>query len=414
MKTRTYYPHADLYQPPSSQAAWTCGLRRTRLRFLTVLIALTGVSVVVVRAAAHDADDHGKPQLIEFEVPGAATEISAQCGAICGTQALANNNEGTVIGFYTDENVVPHGFLRTRAGRITSFDAPGAGLGSLLDQGTVPYSINDEGTIAGQYQDPNNVFHAFIRYPGGSFESFDAPDAGTTGFSGTLAYSINAKRDTAGVFVDSGGVQHGFVRQHGELAEFDPPGSVFTMVCEETCLNDSGAATGFYVDANGTAHGFLRLADGTVQSFDAPNSSGTIAASITNEGEIAGYVVDADNVAHGFIRNRNATFAKDIDVPQAFTGPGGGTAVFAIDASEVTIGAYSDTSLANHGFARSRDARFAYFDAPGAGGGANQGTRPSTNNSQGEVAGWWVDPSGLNHAFIWQPEHPQEDAERSR
>jgi hypothetical protein len=80
-----------------------------------------------------------------------------------------------VIGFYTDANVVPHGFLRTRDGWIISFDAPNAGQGVQLDQGTVPYSINDSGAIAGQLQDSYNVFHAFIRYPDGTFDEFDAP-----------------------------------------------------------------------------------------------------------------------------------------------------------------------------------------------------------------------------------------------
>lgn len=36
-------------------------------------------------------------------------------------------------GFYTDTNIVPHGFLRKTDGEIVSFDAPGAGLGYGLD-----------------------------------------------------------------------------------------------------------------------------------------------------------------------------------------------------------------------------------------------------------------------------------------
>ena len=83
------------------------------------------------------------------------------------------------MGFYTDTNVVAHGFLRTPDGKVTSFEAPGAGLGHGLDQGTVAYSINDLGVIAGQYQDSNYVFHGFVRYPDGSFTKFDAPGAGT-------------------------------------------------------------------------------------------------------------------------------------------------------------------------------------------------------------------------------------------
>ena len=41
--------------------------------------------------------------------------------------------------------------------------------------------------------------------------------------------------------------------------------------------------------------------------------------------------------------------------------------------------------------------------APDAGPGAFQGTRPSTNNLQGEVAGWVTTASGGNRGFVWQP-----------
>src|ERR1035438_3250516 len=43
----------------------------------------------------------------------------------------------------------------------------------------------------------------------------------------------------------------------------------------------------------------------------------------------------------------------------------------------------------------------ATFDAPDAGRGAGQGTRPSTNNGKAAVAGWYVDANSLNHGFVW-------------
>jgi len=56
-----------------------------------------------------------------------------------------------------------------------------------------------------------------------------------------------------------------------------------------------------------------------------------------------------------------------------------------------------------HGFERFRDGSFASFDAPGAGTGVWQGTRPSTNNLEGAVAGWYVDEKSVNHGFVWIP-----------
>lgn len=190
--------------------------------------------VAAQESAAHSSAS--QPRLIEFDAP-----VPGQLG----TYAFANNDEGAVVGFYTDGNVVPHGFLRTPAGKFVSFDAPGAGLGEGLDQGTVAYSINDLGVIGGQYEDDMNIFHGFLRYPNGSFVTFDAPGAGTGANQGTLAYSINLEGAAAGIYFDSMSNQHGFVRSFtGEIATFDPEGSVYTMVCEETCLNVEGEATG--------------------------------------------------------------------------------------------------------------------------------------------------------------------------
>src|SRR5271165_7154701 len=149
---------------------------------------------------------------IEFDAPGAAKVSSPACAPDCGTLAQVNNDLGVIVGYYTDEYVVPHGFLRNPDGKIISFDAPGAGLGHGLDQGTVPYSINDLGVIAGQYQDSNYVFHGFVRYPDGSFTTFDAPGAGTAAYQGTFAYVINPEGATAGGYIDGNNLTHGFVR----------------------------------------------------------------------------------------------------------------------------------------------------------------------------------------------------------
>jgi hypothetical protein len=92
---------------------------------------------------------------------------------------LANNVWGTIVGYYTDENVVPHAFIRSPGGSIQSFNAPGAGLGHGLNEGTVAVSINDENEIAGQYEDSKQVYHGFVRFTDGSITSFEAPDADT-------------------------------------------------------------------------------------------------------------------------------------------------------------------------------------------------------------------------------------------
>ena len=48
-------------------------------------------------------------------------------------------------------------------GKITTFEAPGAGTGQL--QGTAGISINAAGVITGTYLDANSAFHGFVRTP---------------------------------------------------------------------------------------------------------------------------------------------------------------------------------------------------------------------------------------------------------
>ena len=153
-----------------------------------------------------------KPGITVIDAPGAAMVSSPACAGSCGTTAYAMNDLGDVVGSYTDAKVVPHGFLRHADGKFISFDAPGAGLGAGLDQGTYAMSINDLGVIAELLQDPSNVFHAFVHDFYGFFTTFDAPGAGTGAYQGTQAFSINLEGATTGFYIDGNNVAHGFAR----------------------------------------------------------------------------------------------------------------------------------------------------------------------------------------------------------
>jgi len=377
---------------------------KQHIRTIVLPIATLGAMAMPAQAPARDPA-FDQSHIIVFDAPNAGTTSVPECAPFCGTQPLANNDEGAIVGTYTDANVVPHGFLRTPSGDFVSFDAPGAGLGANLDEGTVAVAINDFGVIAGQFEDANITFHGFIRYPDGSFVTFDAPGAGAVPGQGqgTLAYSLNLEGTTAGIYIDASGVQHGFVRSpFGKITGFDPPGSIQTGVCEETCLNAAGEITGGYYDASGVQHGFLREPDGTITTFDAPASLGGGGASINDEGTITGYYADTDGMYRGFLRTRDGAISTF-----ALTGPATGavqnTAPFSINLFGAVTGIYFDASFVFHGFSRSADGKIATFDAPGACTSCTQGTRPSTNNAEGQVVGWEADANDLLHGFIWIP-----------
>jgi hypothetical protein len=163
-----------------------------------------------------EQDQHGcthDPKLIEFDAPAAGTVSSPVCAPFCGTTAYANDNLGEIVGYYTDTNIVPHGFLRTRDSHLTTFDVPSAATGP--GQGSAGMSINLLGTVAGVFADANNVMHGFSRSPRGTFATFDAPDAGTVATQpfqeGTRPSTNNLQGTVAGWYIDADGLNHGFV-----------------------------------------------------------------------------------------------------------------------------------------------------------------------------------------------------------
>lgn len=99
------------------------------------------------------------------------------------------------------------------AQHITTFSAPGAGTGA--GQGTGGFGINPQGTVVGSFLDSDNVFHGFQCVSGcaspRTFTTFNAPGAGAGAFQGTITFSINACGVMAGYYVDASNVAHGFV-----------------------------------------------------------------------------------------------------------------------------------------------------------------------------------------------------------
>jgi hypothetical protein len=366
--------------------------------------------------------------LTPFDVPGASFAFSQVCNNAfvftigCGTTPLANNDSGQVVGTYTDAALVQHAFLRDRNGDYTTpipIDAPGAG--GQPGQGTVAFSINNEGVIAGAFQDSNNVYHGFLRFPWGYFEQLpDVPEAGKGAGQGTLAFSINLLgTTTAGIYIGADNTYHGFVQTpSGMVEQFDPRGSVYTYPCEETCVNPVGTVTGTFADSAGP-HGFVLSPSGNITPFDVPNASATLAASINARGAITGYFGVQNNgacvngsqnyIACGYVRYPNGSFVTFADSAVINKAAIIGTEPVSINNAGETTGVSVVSVGGNfvyHGFEREADGHFTHFDAPDAGTGNQQGTRPSTNNSSGEVTGWYINGTPgtyVYHGFVWQP-----------
>lgn len=233
----------------------------------------------------------------EFDAPAAGSGVEQ------GTWGASINDAGTIAGAYTDANYVDHVILRAPDGKLTIFDAPGAGTTGQFQGTEVPtfYGLTPMGAITGWSTDDNNVYHGFVRAPGGELTTFDDPYAGAGPNQGTQPLCMNSEGAVVGVYYDAGYIGHGFLRDSdGKMTTFDAPGALYGTFI--TSNNMAGAITGFYADSSGNVHGFLRTPDGRIKEFDAPGAIyGTYAVGNNSAGAVTGYYVDSGGVSHGFV-----------------------------------------------------------------------------------------------------------------
>jgi uncharacterized membrane protein len=240
---------------------------------------------------------------------GTITSFDVPSG-VGSTYAGAINPEGAITGWYgslqcPNPPIYDCGFLRAPDGTFTSFSPP-SGSYSIN-----PIAINPNGTIIGWYTDvvpPHGdpgATHGFVRTRDGTFTSFDAPGANTFPFQGTLPYGITPEGTITGYYFDVNVVSHGFLRtRDGTITSFDYPGT--TGGTSALAINPEGTITGSYLNAAGAFPGFVRNRDGTFTSFFPPNSNsfGPTPTAIIPSGGIAGFFTDTSNLGHGFLLMR--------------------------------------------------------------------------------------------------------------
>ena len=344
-----------------------------------------------------------------------------------GTFPAAINKRGEVAGHCLDSIGVAHGFVRDAQGRITVFEAPGAG--SRQREGTFVTDINNAGTIVGYYLDSSAVHHGFVREPNGAFTVLDAPGAGagmgppSMGHpelmtrQGTVASGLNDQGTIVGYFMDAKNVHHGFFfNNRGIFIAFDVPGSGGTS---PQSINNSGEITGTYNDPPrvpdngrdrrfwpGPSHGFLRDANGKFTDCDLPSDDASEPQTVDDSGTIVGsYSLNRN----GFVRDAGGTFAmfgvvkrhihpsdstSEVEISACYLGAKGeiqvgtlnedgtssvsnsaklgpgryrGIACANVTESAALVGYYVDGNRTYHGFITDEHGAVATFDAPAEG-----------------------------------------------
>jgi hypothetical protein len=193
-----------------------------------------------------------------FDPPGSTnTEIPSPA---------AINDLGAVTGDYwvcsADlSSCTVHGFIRTPKGEYIRIDVPGAGPDGYSGQGTYPQGINDLGEVSGYYVDTNTIFHGFVRSAAGAIVTFDVPTTCTTAappadcaFEGTFAAGVNLVGTVVGVYYGEDGIGHGFWRAaNGAITRFEVPRPGYSS--QPVSINDFGQITGFAYDPTAATHG---------------------------------------------------------------------------------------------------------------------------------------------------------------
>ena len=261
------------------------------LKFVGKALLIVVILVVTLEGRA--------ASLVTFTVPGAYQ-----------TLAVGVNRSATVTGYFLDVNGVDyHGFVRSFAGIITTFDAPGA------TKKIAPVAINDNGAVTGAFLDATGFSHAFFRTAAGALLPFDAPGVDkTVQYGGTFPTALNASGAVIGNYSATGGIYHGFLRNpDGTFVILDVPGSTGTA---PDGINDSGTIAGQYFDGI-FVHGFVWTALQSFTTFDVPGASDTFTYAINASGTAAGsYAKTGHNLPYGgFLRAPDGTITT-FDVPR--------------------------------------------------------------------------------------------------
>lgn len=285
-----------------------------------------------------------------------------------------------VAGTWYDSQQVPHGFLRTADGTITTFDPTGSTQ-------THVYAMNDALTIVGSFSDSNGT-HGFIRTADGTITIYDAP--GSVGY--TEIRGINDNNVYGGDYSASDGNGYGFVvSAKGKFKSFGVTGQRYTVV---SALNSRGATAG-YDTGDGSTDLFMRTSGGTITTFDIPGGNNPFAAAINKKGSIAGtsYENYDSNTGQGYLRLSDGTIST-FQVVSGYETDG-----YALNVHNMVCGNYYDSSGDYHGYIRKAGGGITTIDAPGSAG----ATGCTGINDNGVTAGYFYDSQDVGNAYLRTP-----------
>jgi hypothetical protein len=262
--------------------------------------------------------------------------------------------------------------------------------------GFIPFAITNSGVIVGDgISDSMSGQTPFI-YAGGVWSTFSVPGA-APGF--TTLTGVNSKGQIVGDYADTGYNFHGFFYDGSNFHTIDYPGASITSV---SGINNNGLIVGGAFSGSTvltTLGGFTYL-NGTITPL--PSQYGP-AVGVNDSGAIITQPTPNSSVGY-LLQNNQATTISD---PNAGIF---GTSVHGINNSNVIVGGYVDPSGVDHGFIYN-NGTYTTLDDPQstyAGPGPVGANGELTGiNDLGQVVGDYLDANYDPQAFLATPIVPE-------
>ncbi len=334
-----------------------------------------------------------------------------------------SDSTGALTGNFTDTSGIRRGFSGER---IVEF--PGASE-------TYADFVSGLGNIVGSYVDTEDVYHAYLRGPGGSFATLGIPEIPNMEYF--FLHGINDALVAVGRAKAVDGVPLTFVGNPVALQEFKVPDAVST---EGWNINQDSSVVGHYTSADGRTHGFIArplqptavrpppdlnytfesidvpgvdflavtassdfedyagnmrgpdgekdvaftLIDGVFTTHDFPGAQGTYFYALGNNGVAAGHYQDSNGLYHGVILENGEL--RQYDFPGAVE-----TEIYGYsDSTGALTGNFTDTSGIRRGFSGETIVEF-----PGA-----SETYADFVSWTGHIVGSYVDADDIYHAYM--------------
>lgn len=216
---------------------------------------------------------------------------------VISTSPSAINNNGDIAGTYEDGSFAKHGFIRTASGVVTTFDLPA----------TEPFvtALNDLDEVGGyvltQYANQvsvTNVYQGFVRDAQGRFTFFSGQNG-----AGTVSFGLNNPGESITTARPAPGSGPFYLRMSNDtyipIPPMPVPAGVSSQALLNMTLNNSGQAAGtvqhVYGGSGQSMQGILLdlssgvytlLGSGTVNAL---NDSGTTAGLVAADATVLGY-----------------------------------------------------------------------------------------------------------------------------